>query len=88
MLPTVDPDQILWNNIGFSVTDQQMRSVVSVIVQVATMVISVLITLQMENLVSQVDPTGCDCPTEPIEPEDAYAEQMMMNLIEIVKAKK
>ena len=65
-----------------------MRSVVSVIVQIATMVISVLITLQVEKLVSQVDPTGEDCPTEPIDPEDAYGEQMMMNLITVVKAKK
>ena len=32
VLPTVDPDQILWDNIGYTISDQNMRSVVSVIV--------------------------------------------------------
>jgi hypothetical protein len=52
VLTTVDPDQILWNNIGYSVKDQQMRSVVSVIVQILTMVFSVMVTLYVANLMS------------------------------------
>ena len=32
VLATVDPDQILWDNIGYTISDQNFRSVVSVIV--------------------------------------------------------
>lgn len=32
VLRTVDPDQILWDNIGYTISDQNFRNIVSVIV--------------------------------------------------------
>jgi hypothetical protein len=32
VLPTVDPDQILWDNIGFSISEQHLRSFVAILV--------------------------------------------------------
>ena len=29
---TVDPDQVLWNNIGFSIQEQNIRAVVAVLI--------------------------------------------------------
>ena len=51
------------------------------------MVFSVIVTLQVANLQSQIAVEG-NCPEEPIEPEKAYSEQTIKTLIEIVKAKK
>lgn len=60
---------------------------VSVIVQLLSMVFSVIVTLQVANLQSQIAVAG-NCPEEPITPEKAYSEQKLKTLIEIVKAKK
>ena len=51
------------------------------------MVFSVIVTLQVANLQSQIAVAG-NCPEEPITPEKAYSEQKLKTLIEIVKAKK
>ena len=88
VMPTVDPDQILWDNIGFSVKDQNYRQVVSIIVQLLSMLFSVIVAFQLANLKSKADPTGGSCPEEPITPEKAYNEQLITMLIDQVKAKK
>tara|TARA_B110000285_G_scaffold209591_1_gene250705 strand:- start:180 stop:587 length:408 start_codon:yes stop_codon:yes gene_type:complete len=41
---TVDPDQVLWNNIGFSIQEQNARNIIAFLVKVFTAIMSVIIT--------------------------------------------
>ena len=71
--PTVDPDQILWNNIGFSIQEQNARNIIAFIVQILTAIVSVVITFQIANLKKKV-PEPPDCGPEVHTPEHAYLE--------------
>ena len=42
---TVDPDQILWNNIGFTEEEQRLRAIVAFIAQIGIAFMAVLIIL-------------------------------------------
>lgn len=41
----MDPDQVLWDNIGFTIEEQNARAIIALIVQFMTALCSVLITL-------------------------------------------
>ena len=47
---TVDPDQVIWNNIGFSIEEQNARAIIALIVQVLTAVFALLVTLLIGKL--------------------------------------
>lgn len=47
---TVDPDQVIWNNIGFSIEEQNARAIIAIIVQVFTAIFALLVTLLIGKL--------------------------------------
>ena len=71
---TVDPDQVLWDNIGFTIEEQQARAVIALLVQILTAVCSLFITLQIQKL-QRAAGAEAACPERAVEREAAYAEQ-------------
>lgn len=57
----MDPDQVLWNNIGFSIQEQNVRAVVAVIVQVLTAVLALLFSLLLEKLAAVTATGSANC---------------------------
>lgn len=86
VFPTVDPDQVLWDNIGFSISERQLRTAIAVLVQVVCTVLSIVITLWIENFKSNI--TVTECSGEEITRTQAYKEQSFLSLIKLVAAKK
>ena len=59
VLPTVDPDQVLWHNIGYSISDQQYRTIAAFLVQLSCTVVSIAITLYIANIQSTISAPEC-----------------------------
>ena len=78
---------MLWDNIGFSIADQNYRTVVSIIVQIITAILSVYLSLLITRMTSQLAASPV-CPDSEVDitTEMAYQEQTISTLIGIVKA--
>ena len=83
VLPTVDPDQVLWHNIGYSISDQQYRAIAAFLVQLTCTVVSIAITLYIANIQSTI--SAPECGEEEIEAQAAYDQQVIQTLIAIAK---
>ena len=85
---TVDPDQILWNNIGFTPEEVRIRAIVALIAQIIIAIMAILIILQVKQLKKFVDPP-VECDEDKIyDPTAAYLEQEASLAIRVSQAKK
>ena len=78
-MKTVEPDQIIWENLKYNYQDQQNRAYLVFLISILTVILTVIITVLSEATANTLDGVECDIPfTTPF--EEVYATQQARTL--------